>query len=88
MRNIHTSHALGTTDLQAIAAGERPSLIDDMEFLETLARRRCLVMPPWVYHIEADGHLEKLTPVQYGEDYNLDKASMLLAVMRKLAPVH
>ena len=62
--------------------------IDDMEFLETLARRRCLVMPPWVYHIKADGHLEKLTPVRYAEDYNLDKASMLLDVMRKLTPVH
>jgi hypothetical protein len=88
MRNLHTSHALGTTDLQAIAAGKKPSAIDDMEFLETLATRRCLVMPPWVYHIKPNGHLEKLTPVQYAEDYNLDKASMLLAVMRKLAPVH
>ncbi len=73
--------------MQAIAAG-KPGAIDDMEFLETLAHRGCMVMPPWVYHIESDGHLEKLTPVVYAKDYNLDKAAMLLHVMRKLTPVH
>ncbi len=88
MRTLHHSHAFGTDELQAIAAGQQPRSIDDMEFLETLAGRRCLLMPPWIYHIERDGHLKKLTPVQYGEDYNLDKASILLAVMQKLSPVH
>jgi hypothetical protein len=87
MRTIHHPHGLGKQELQAIAAG-KPGAIDDMEFLETLARRRCMVMPPWVYHIESNGHIEKLTPVVYGDDYNLDKAAMLLGVMRKLAPVH
>ena len=42
------------------------------------------VMPPWVYHIRSDGRLEKVTPVRYAEDYNLDKPSILLAVMEKL----
>jgi hypothetical protein len=88
MRTVHHSHGFGKTELQAIAAGDQPASIDDMEFLETLAREKCMVMPPWVYHIRSDGRLEKLTPVRYGEDYNLDKASMLLAVMRKLTPVH
>ena len=55
-----------------------------MEFLETLARRRCMVMPPWVYHIGDEGRLEKLTPVRYDADYNLDKPQILLAVMHKL----
>lgn len=88
MRTVHHTHGLGKEDLQAIAAGQQATSIDDMEFLETLARRRCLIMPPWVYHIKDGGHLEKLTPVRYGEDYNLDKASILLAVMQKLTPVH
>lgn len=88
MRTVHHPHGLGKHDLLEIADGSRPSDIDDMEFLETLARRKCMVMPPWVYHIKSDGHLEKLTPVRYGRDYNLDKAQMLLAVMRKLQPVH
>ncbi len=88
MRTVHHSHGFGKNELQAIASGDQPAAIDDMEFLETLATRKCMVMPPWVYHIRDDGKLEKLTPVRYGEDYNLDKASMLLAVMRKLTPVH
>jgi hypothetical protein len=78
---------LGRQELRAMAAAHE-SGIDDMEFLETLARRRCMVMPPWVYHIRDDGRLEKLTPVRYGEDYNLDKPAILLAVMDKLPSVH
>lgn len=69
-----------------MADGHGSSAIDDMEFLETLAQRRCMVMPPWVYHIRGDGRLEKLTPVRYRRDYNLDKPSILLAVMDKLQP--
>ena len=88
MRTAHHAHGLGKTELQAMAAGHQPGSIDDMEFLETLARRRCMVMPPWVYHIGPHGKLHKLTPVRYTTDYNLDKPSMLLAVMRKLTPVH
>ena len=87
MRTLHHPHGLGRQQLQAMAEAHETS-IDDMEFLETLARRRCMVMPPWVYHIRQDGRLEKLTPVRYGEDYNLDKPAILLAVMDKLPTVH
>jgi hypothetical protein len=59
-----------------------------MEFLETLAQYRCMLMPPWVFHIRTDGKLERLTPVRYDDDYNLDKASILLALMQKLPRVH
>jgi hypothetical protein len=79
---------LGRSELEAMASGRQSGSIDDMEFLETLARRRCMVMPPWVYHIKEGGKLEKLTPVRYTEDWNLDKPKMLLAVMSKLTPVH
>jgi hypothetical protein len=88
MRTAHHPHGLGKQELRAMAGGHGATAIDDLEFLETLARRRCLVMPPWVYHIREDGKLEKLTPVRYGEDYNLDKPSILLAVMDKLPRVH
>ncbi len=88
MKTLHHSHAYGMDQLKAMATGAKPGSIDDMEFLETLAGRRCMVMPPWVYHIKTDGHLEKLTPVRYREDYDLDKPSILLAVMEKLTPVH
>jgi hypothetical protein len=88
MRTVHHPHGLGKQELQAMASGHGPGTIDDMEFLETLAQRRCMVMPPWVYHIGPEGKLQKLTPVKYGDDYNLDKASILLAVMQKLPKVH
>jgi hypothetical protein len=81
-------HGLGKQDLRAMAEGQKSAAIDDMEFLETLAMRRCMLMPPWVYHIRDDGKLEKLTPVRYRDDYNLDKPVMLLAVMDKLPQVH
>jgi hypothetical protein len=74
---------LGKRELRAMA--ETHGHLDDMEFLETLAQRRCMVMPPWVYHIKKDGHLEKVTPVRYDEEYNLDKPQILLAVMDKVS---
>jgi hypothetical protein len=83
MRTVE-HHGLGKRDLRAMAEGSRAEGIDDMEFLETLATRRCMLMPPWVYHIRDDGKLEKLTPVRYRRDYSLDKPLMLLAVMDKL----
>jgi len=88
MRTAHHPHGLGRRELKDLADKHDAAGIDDMEFLETLARRRCMLMPPWIYHIRNDGKLQKLTPVRYGEDYNLDKPSILLDVMDKLPKVH
>ena len=88
MRTAHHAHGLGRQELRDMADKHDAASIDDMEFLETLARRRCMLMPPWIYHIRRDGKLEKLTPVRYGMDYNLDKPSILLDVMDKLPKVH
>jgi len=82
MRAVQHTHGFGKRQLRAMA--ESHDNLDDMEFLETLAQRRCMVMPPWVYHIKKDGHLEKVTPVRYDEEYNLDKPQILLAVMDKV----
>lgn len=84
MRNVHHAHRLGKQDLLAMARGESDLAIDDMEFFETLARNHCTVMSPWVYHLDPDGHMEKVTPVRYTPEYSLDKPSMLLAVMERL----
>ena len=88
MRAIHPETGLRKHQLEDIAAGRVTISIDDMEFLETLAQNRCMLMPPWVYHIRTNGKLERLTPVRYSRDYNLNKASILLAVMRKLPNPH
>ncbi len=91
MPAVAQAHRLGKQDLEDIAAGNRCEKIDDMEFLETLAHKHCMIMPPWIYHLSTDGKLEKLTPVRYTQEYDLDKASILLGVMRRLhepQPVH
>ena len=79
---------LGRRDLEALAEGKSSGELDDMEFFETLAQKHCLVMPPWVYHVDPAGHLEQVTPVRYTADYHLDKPRMLLAVMDRLPRLH
>jgi len=86
MTAVQQSHGLGRRELRQMA--EAHDTLDDMEFLETLAQHRCMVMPPWVYHIRHDGKLEKLTPVRYDDHYNLDKPRILLDVMDKFAAAH
>ncbi len=89
---MSTLHPHGLDKRQLRAMAQSHDNLDDMEFLETLAHRRCMLMPPWVYHIRKDGHLEKVTPVRYDAKYNLDKPQILLAVMDKVpaghAPTH
>ena len=84
MRTVAHAHRLSKMELEEIATGAKDEHIDDMEFLETLARRHCMIMPPWIYHVARDGHLEHVTPVRYTETYELDKANILLAVMKRL----
>ena len=88
MRNAQQAIRLGKEDLIAMAHGENPGHIDDMEFFETLAQKHCLVMPPWIYHIDHAGHLEKVTAVRYTPEYHLDKPRILLAVMDRLPHLH
>ena len=87
MRTAEPTHhpvRLRREDLKEMAAGRRQNVIDDMDFLETLATNHCLVMPPYVYHIGEHGEMEQVTPVRYDHSYNLNKAAILLAVMDKL----
>jgi len=88
MRTVADHPRLGRQDLEALAAGKREGELDDMEFFETLAQKHCMVMPPWVYHVDPEGHLEKVTAVRYTPDYHLDKPRMLLAVMDRLPRLH
>ena len=88
MRTTIDHPRLSRQDLQALAEGKRPGEVDDMEFFETLAQKHCMVMPPWVYHVDTQGHLKQVTPVRYTTDYHLDKPRMLLAVMDRLPRLH
>jgi len=77
-------HGLCRRELEDIVHGQNPLAIDDMEFLETLSRAGCLLQSPWIYHLNDQQELEPLTPIQYRDDYSLDKAGILLAVMDRL----
>lgn len=79
-----TRHGFSRHELEDIAHGLNPSAIDDMEFLETLSYMGCFLMSPWVYHFNEQQELEPLTPIQYRDDYSLDKAGILLAVMDRM----
>ena len=79
-----TSQAVSIRDLVAMSHGVLENTITDMDFLETLARRRCFLVPPWVMQAGADGQLSKVTRVMYSLDGELDKPGVLLAVARKL----
>ncbi len=86
--NTATRRGLSRRELEAIASGHTHCAIDDMEFFETLAHAGCFFMSPWVYHYNEQNELEPLTPILYQDDYSLDKAGMLLAVMDRLLHPH
>jgi hypothetical protein len=81
---MHQQIHLKRQDLKEMAAGHRENEIDDMAFLETLATNHCMVMPPYVYHVNEDGTMQQVTPVRYDDHYNLNKAAILLALLEKL----
>jgi len=82
--STHHHIRLNRKDLKEIASGRQHTPIDDMVFLETLASNHCLVMPPYVYHLGANGEMEQVTPVRYDDQYNLNKAAILLAIIDRL----
>ena len=70
-------------DLKAMARGQMPDTITDMDFLETLALWHCVVVPSWVLHVTSDGRLEKATRLIYTVDGELDKARILFHLARE-----
>jgi hypothetical protein len=79
-----TLNSLSLQDLMAMANGTLEHTVTDMDFLETLAARHCLLVPPWVLLASPAGHLRKVTRLIYTVDGELDKPRILLTVARKL----
>ena len=71
-------------ELEAMASGLIEDTITDMDFLETLAAKHCLLVPPWIVHTSRDGTMVRLTRLVYTVDGELDKARLLLLVARQL----
>jgi len=79
-----TFNDISACDLLAMADGTLEDTITDMDFLESLAGRHCLVVPPWVLRAAPAGGLSKVTRLVYTTDGELDKPRILLAVAREL----
>ena len=82
--SFSTLNKIPLPELKAMADGTIADTITDMDFLETLARRHCLIISPWIMQTRSDGSLRRITRVIYTTDGELDKARMLLAVARQL----
>ncbi len=79
-----TLNLLSAQDLMAMVDGTLENTVTDMDFLETLARRHCLLVPPWVLQASPMGGLRKVTRLVYTVDGELDKPRILLQVARVL----
>jgi len=79
-----TLNQISAHDLLAMADGTLEDTITDMDFLETLACRHCLLVPPWILYASPAGGLSKVTRLVYTIDGKLDKPRILLAVAREL----
>lgn len=80
----HASGRLTLHELREIAAGRKHQHLNDMDFIESLGAQHCLLMAPFIYHMDAEGHMEQVTPIRYDDHYEIDKANTLLAVLNKL----
>jgi hypothetical protein len=79
-----TANLISARDLLAMANGTLEDTLTDMDFLETLASRHCMLVPPWVLQALPSGGLRKVTRLVYTVDGDLDKPRILLGVARKL----
>jgi hypothetical protein len=71
-------------DLQQLTGCRSPKYVSDLDFFETLAAWKCIVVPPWVLRLKGDGSAQHVTRVSYDDGLNLDKAQILLDVIAAL----
>lgn len=81
---FRTVNEVPLRELIAMADGVLEDTITDMDFLETLALHRCLLVPPFVMRASSVGGLTRITPLVYDADGEIDKAAVLVAMARKL----
>jgi hypothetical protein len=87
MRFITRLAELSLADLTALAAGQLHFPVSDLEFFETLAAHKCLVVTPWVVRFNRDGQMQRVTPILFDADGNIDKVKTLIGVARAVRDV-
>lgn len=84
MRFVTLVNELTMKDLKAIAEGCLHKSVSDMDFLETMAAKRCFLLPPWVMRARPSGGLSRVCSLTYDVEGNLDKPRVLLQMVRAL----
>jgi hypothetical protein len=74
---------LSLAELKAIMNGCVPFSVSDMDFLETLAAHKCLIVTPWVMRANPSGGLARVARLTYDADGNIDKPRVLLEVAKE-----
>ncbi|HVS71804.1 MAG TPA: hypothetical protein VHQ47_11160 [Phycisphaerae bacterium] len=84
MRFVTRMSELSLPELKALAAGELQFAVSDQDFLDTLARRGCFVLSPWVVKSSRKGGLTRVAALAFDEAGNIDKVRVLVHVARAL----
>ena len=79
-----TLHRVPVSHLLAMASGALENTLTDIDFLETLAAKKCFLVPPYVVRAEPGGGLTKITRLVYTADGTLDKPRILVETARQL----
>jgi hypothetical protein len=83
MKFVTLINQLSLSDLRAMANGCSPISISDMDFLETLASHKCILVTPWVMRASPAGGLARVAKLSYDLDGNIEKARVLIAVAKE-----
>jgi hypothetical protein len=84
MRFVTLVNELSLKDLKAIMNGCPSFSLSDMDFLETLAAHKCLIVTPWILRAGPEGGLARVAKLSYDMDGNIDKPRVLIAVAKEL----
>ena len=79
-----TLNQISLSDLKAMADGTLEDTITDMDFLETLAAKKCFLLTPWVVCAGPTGQLSRVTKLLYTIDGKIDKPRVLVLVAQTL----
>jgi hypothetical protein len=83
MKFVTLIHQLSLSDLKAMAEGCSPISVSDMDFLETLAAHKCILVTPWVMRANPSGGLARVAKLTYDHEGNIDKARVLIDVAKE-----
>ena len=82
MNAVTLVNQMALRSLLEIAANYSRVEISDRDFMEVLAQRKCILVPPWIVRVRPDGGTERVGVITYDQDLNLDKAKILQTVQK------